>query len=109
MLPAEKGYVGILPGHTPFLSRIGIGEVIYRIGDKKHFLALSGGFVEVSDDSVVVLARSAELPEEIDKDRAEQSRKRAEDRLQGKTPEIDFVRAEAALRRAMMRLAVREP
>ena len=105
-LPGEKGYFGVLPGHTPFLTRIGIGEVMYRIGDKKHYLAISGGFAEVSDDVVIVLARAAELPDEIDKERAEKSRERAEKRLSGKDYEIDFTRAQTALQRSLIRLRI---
>ena len=73
MLPGEKGYFGVLPGHTPFLSRIGIGEVVYRIGDERYHLALCGGFVEVTDDTIIVLAKTAEKPEEIDVEKIEAS------------------------------------
>ncbi len=104
--PGVEGYFGVLPGHAPFLTTLGIGEVSYRIGRDTHYLALAGGFAEVRNDKVIVLADTAERPEEIDRNRAERARERAEQRLSGRGSEeaIDYARAAAALRRALVRL-----
>ena len=96
---------GVLPGHAPFLTTLGIGEVTYRVGQDEHYLALAGGFAEVRNDKVIVLADTAERPEEIDRARAERARERAERRLAGRTDEeVDYARALAALARAVVRL-----
>jgi F-type H+-transporting ATPase subunit epsilon len=104
--PGVEGYFGVLPGHAPFLTTLGIGEVSYRTGRDTHYLALAGGFAEVRNDKVIVLADTAERPEEIDRGRAERARERAEQRLSGRGSEeaIDYARAAAALRRALTRL-----
>jgi F-type H+-transporting ATPase subunit epsilon len=109
--PGSEGYFGVLPGHAAFLTTLGSGEVTYRSGQREHHLAVAGGFAEVRAERVIILAEHAELPEEIDRARAEQARQRAEMRLQGKSPEgmreeIDFARAVAALERALTRLQV---
>jgi F-type H+-transporting ATPase subunit epsilon len=105
--PGVEGYFGVLPGHAPFLTTLGIGELTYRVGGEQHHLALVGGFAEVRNDKVIVLADAAERPEEIDRARAERARERAERRLSGRAPdEVDFARAQAALMRALMRLRV---
>ncbi|PYM34749.1 MAG: F0F1 ATP synthase subunit epsilon [Candidatus Rokuibacteriota bacterium] len=104
--PGIAGYFGVLPGHAPFLTTLGIGEVTYRVGQDEHYLALAGGFAEVRNDKVIVLADTAERPEEIDRGRAERARERAERRLSAVTSEetIDYTRAAAALARALARL-----
>ena len=104
--PGIEGYFGVLPGHAPFLTTLGIGEVTYRVGQDEHYLALAGGFAEVRNDKVIVLADTAERPEEIDRGRAERARERAERRLSAVTSEetIDYTRAAAALARALARL-----
>ena len=105
--PGVEGYFGVLPGHAPFLTTLGIGELTYRVGRAEHHLALVGGFAEVRNDKVIVLADAAERPDEIDRARAERARERAERRLSGRAPdEVDFARAQAALMRALMRLHV---
>jgi F-type H+-transporting ATPase subunit epsilon len=105
--PGSEGYFGVLPGHAPFLTTLGVGIVTYRIGRDEHALAVAGGFAEVRNDKVIILADSAERPEEIDRARAERSKERAERRLSGRTQEeIDFARCQAALARALTRLAV---
>jgi F-type H+-transporting ATPase subunit epsilon len=106
--PGTEGYFGVLPGHAPFLTTLGIGVVTYRIGREEHQLALAGGFAEVRNDKVIILADSAERPEEIDRGRAERARERAERRLGGRAEETDvnYVRAQAALARALARLSV---
>ena len=103
--PGTLGYFGVLPGHAPFLTTLGIGEVIYRVGHDEHYLAVSGGFAEVRNDKLIILADTAERPEEIDRARAERARERAERRLSGRSSEdVDFARASAALARALSRL-----
>jgi F-type H+-transporting ATPase subunit epsilon len=105
--PGSLGYFGVLPGHAPLLATLGIGEVTYRIGRDEHHVAVSGGFAEVRNDKVIILADSAETPADVDRARAEQARERAEARLSGRTQEeIDYTRAAAALARALTRLQV---
>ena len=105
--PGVEGYFGVLPGHAPFLTTLGIGEVMYRAGRAERYLAVSGGFAEVRNDKVIVLTDTAERPEEIDRARAERARERAEQRLSGRSQDdVDFARAAAALARALARLQV---
>ena len=106
---ATEGEFGVLHGHIPFLTTLQTGELRYTQVNSVHYVAVSGGFAEVSDDKVTILAESAELGREIDLDRAQKARERAEQRLaQAREAEMDFVRAEAALRRAMLRIRVAE-
>ena len=109
VLPGSEGSFGVLPGHAPFLTTLGTGEAVYRVGrDEKH-LTIVGGFAEVLNDKIIVLADAAERPEEIDRARAERARERAERRLGGRTQEeIDYTRAQAALMRALLRLQMAE-
>ena len=109
--PGVEGYFGVLPGHAALLTNLMPGEVTYRTGQSEHHLAVAGGFAEVTAERVMILAENAERPEEIDRERAERARHRAEIRLQGKSPdglteEIDFDRALEALARALTRLLV---
>ena len=107
VVPGIEGYFGVLPGHAPLLSTLGIGELTYRNGRDESHLAIAGGFAEVRNDKIIVLADSAERPEEIDRARAERARERAERRLGGRSQEdIDYARATAALARALNRLQV---
>jgi F-type H+-transporting ATPase subunit epsilon len=107
VVPGIEGYFGVLPGHAALLATLGIGELMYRSGRDERHLALAGGFCEVRNDKVIVLADSAELPPEIDRARAERARERAEQRLAGRSGEdVDYARASAALARALIRLQV---
>jgi F-type H+-transporting ATPase subunit epsilon len=107
VVPGIEGYFGVLPGHAAFLTTLGIGELTYRIGRDERHVAVSGGFCEVRNDKVIILADTAELPEDIDRARAERARERAEQRLSGRLQEeIDYARAAAALARALTRLQV---
>ena len=107
VVPGIEGYFGVLPGHAAFLTTLGSGELMYGKGREEFHLAVAGGFCEVRNDKVIVLADVAERPEEIDRDRAERARQRAEQRLGGRTQEeIDYARASAALARALTRLQV---
>ena len=106
VVPGIEGYFGVLPGHAAFLTTLGIGEVMYHVGRDEHYLAVSGGFAEVRNDRVIILADRAERPEEIDRARAERAKERAERRLSGRGSEdaIDYARATTALARALVRL-----
>jgi F-type H+-transporting ATPase subunit epsilon len=104
-IPGSEGYFGVLPGHTPLLADLAVGELWYRKGQEKTYLAIAYGFVEVLPDRVTVLARLAEKAEEIDVTRAEEAKKRAEARLQD-AKEIDYERARFALQKSLSRLQV---
>ncbi len=107
VVPGIEGYFGVLPGHAPFLTTLGIGELTYRRGGDEHHLAVSGGFAEVRNDKVIVLADTAERPDAIDRARAERAKERAEGRLAARSDEeIDYARAMCALARALTRLQV---
>jgi F-type H+-transporting ATPase subunit epsilon len=107
VLPGVEGQFGILYGHVPFLSALEIGEMYYRDGGKTEYLSVSGGFAEVTGKKVTIVAESAEVGKEIDIERAKRALERAEKRLaMARTENVDWVRAEAALRRAMMRMKV---
>jgi F-type H+-transporting ATPase subunit epsilon len=103
---AQSGELGILPGHIPMVAPLQIGAVRLKQGSSTELVAVSGGFIEVRPDKVTILAQAAEKAESIDVSRAEEAKKRAEERLNQKTDEIDFKRAELALRRAINRLNV---
>ena len=106
-LPGELGYLGILPGHTAFLTTLSQGELMYRQGEQRQYLSVFWGYMEVNDDKVTILAEISEPAHEIDRARAEEARDRAEDRLQRlDQDDIDFERARAALMRALVRLQV---
>jgi len=109
--PGTEGYFGVLPGHAAFLATLGSGEVIYRNGREEQHIAVHGGFAEVTPERVIILAELAERPAEIDRERAERARQRAEQRMAGRAPEgeseeIDFDEALAAYQRALTRLLV---
>ena len=105
-LPGSEGYLGVLPGHTPLLATLKVGELWFRIGQEKHFLAIASGFGEVLPDHVTVLAQIAELAQDIDVPRAEAARKRAEERLALGPGETDIERARSALLKALIRVQV---
>jgi F-type H+-transporting ATPase subunit epsilon len=105
-IPGSQGYLGVLPGHTPLLATLQVGELWYRQGPEKHFLSIAFGFVEVQPDRVTILAQIAEPAAEIDAARAEAARKRAEERLSRPTADMDFERARIALLKALVRLQV---
>jgi F-type H+-transporting ATPase subunit epsilon len=104
-----EGELGILPNHIPLVTPLKVAPVTVKRGRESDHIAVHGGFIEVRKDKVVILAESAELPEDIDVERARSAKQRAEQRLAGnKRDEIDFRRAEAALQRALNRLEVKE-
>jgi F-type H+-transporting ATPase subunit epsilon len=104
-IPGVEGYFGVLPGHTPLLASLAVGEMWYRKGQEKTYLSLAFGFAEVLPDRVTILAQIAERAEDIDPNRAEEAKKRAEVRLQ-QAREVDYDRARAALQKAVVRLQV---
>jgi F-type H+-transporting ATPase subunit epsilon len=104
--PGSEGQLGILPHHAPLMTSLAPGELIVREERQETVMAVSGGFIEVRPDRIIILADQAERAEEIDIERALAARKRAEER-HGK-PDFDATRTEAALRRAVIRLQVAE-
>ncbi|CDN42950.1 MULTISPECIES: F0F1 ATP synthase subunit epsilon [unclassified Paenibacillus] len=103
-----EGEMGILPNHVPTVTPLKISAVTAKIGSNYENIAVSGGFAEVRHEKVVILAESAELPGEIDVDRAELAKKRAEERIRNRNKEtVDYHRAELALQRALNRLNTR--
>ena len=107
-IPAAKGYLGILPGHSPLLGELGSGAMTYTSEGRERILAIDGGWVEVNEDHVRVLATTAENADEIDAARAESSLKRAMDRLSAPNVALDVARALNAAKRAHARLAARK-
>jgi len=105
-LPGAEGYFGVLPGHTPLLATLKVGELWYRKSGEKLYLSIAFGFAEVLPDRVTVLAGVAERSEDIDVARAEAAKKRAEERVARPAPDVDFERARIALMKSMVRLQV---
>jgi len=105
-VPGSEGYFGVLPGHTPLLAALGIGELWYRKGVEKRYVAIAFGFAEVLPDSVTVLAELAERAEDIDVGRAETERARAEERIPRGGPEPEVAQARTARAKALNRLQV---
>jgi F-type H+-transporting ATPase subunit epsilon len=107
-IPGLSGYLGILPGHAPLLTELGVGVISYKASGTMHTLSLAWGFAEVLPDKVTILAEAAERPREIDVERAQKAKERAELLLKSNDPklEVDYVRAEDALLRAETRLSV---
>ena len=104
-VPGKGGYLGILPGHAPLITELQIGEISYRKGQRTSYLSIDSGYCEVLPDKVTVLAEKAERGDEIDVNRAQSSKTRAERRLADvHNPDIDFVRAMASLQRALARI-----
>jgi F-type H+-transporting ATPase subunit epsilon len=105
-IPGKQGYLGVMPGHAPLITELDVGEIIYRNHGESEHLAVAWGFAEVLPEKVTILAETAERPGEIDVARAEEAKRRAEDRLKSGDTEIDVTRALNALRRAEVRLQV---
>ena len=104
-IPGSEGYFGVLPGHTPMLAALAIGEMWYRKGQEKTYLALAFGFAEVLPDRVTILARIAEVGHEIDIARAEEAFKRAQAQAIQKE-HVDYEQARLDLMKALNRLQV---
>lgn len=111
VVPAAEGQITILPKHAALLTALGVGEMLVYSGDRLEAFAIHGGFMQVLDDGVSVLADAAERAEDIDTARAEAARDRAQRRLEGHDPElsrgsVDLMRAQIALQRSLIRLRV---
>lgn len=106
--PGIEGELGILPHHAPLMTILKPGELRIKKGDEEIFMAVSGGFLEVRPDKVIILADACERAEEINIERAEAAKSRAEQLLKTHPPGIDTAQIEAALRRSLVRLKVAE-
>jgi F-type H+-transporting ATPase subunit epsilon len=107
-IPGQQGELGILPGHAPLMTELGIGALSYRAAEVSQpvSIAVIRGFAEVLPDRVTVLAETAERAEEIDLQRAQLAKARAEKHLASSDPNIDWDRASVALQRALIRIQV---
>jgi len=105
-IPGKNGYLGILPQHAPLITELAVGEITYRNANITHHLAVAWGFAEVLPDKVTILAETAERAEEVDVNRAQAAKGRAEGRLVAGNTEEDFVKAMGDLKRAETRLEV---
>ena len=106
--PGVEGQLGILPQHAPLMTMLQPGELMIRKGGEEESIFVSGGFLEVQGDKVVVLADTAERADEIDIARVEEAKRRAEEKMRSPAAEADLARAQAAMLRSLMRLKVAE-
>ena len=106
--PGIEGELGILPHHAPLMTMLKPGELLIRKDGNETYMVVSGGFLEVRPDKVIVLADACERAEEIDITRAEEAKHRAEERLKTHPPGLDIARAQAALLRSLIRLRIAE-
>ncbi len=106
--PGEMGEFGVLPGHIPFLCKLRVGELRFRQGNAQQHVAIMGGYAEVLNNQVTILATAAEAATDIDVIRAKAARERAERRLAESRDKLEFARAQAALQRALARLKIAE-
>ncbi len=104
--PGVEGEFGVLVNHVSLLSALKIGTLRYDVGDKHQYVFVSGGFADVNNNVMTVLAESAELAQDIDEGRARAAKERAEQRLAAHDEKVDVVRAEASLQRAIIRLNI---
>jgi F-type H+-transporting ATPase subunit epsilon len=105
-IPGAEGYFGVLPGHTPLLAMLQVGELWYRKGSEISYLSIAFGFAEVLPDRVTILAQLAERADEIDTARAEAAKRRAEERMAKPELDMDYERARIAMMKALVRLQV---
>ena len=105
-LPTKNGYIGVLAGHAPLITELGIGEISYKADGQTYKIAVAWGFAEVLPNKTTILAECAERAEDIDVARAQQAKQRAEELLRSGNPDTDFERAKSALERATARLDV---
>jgi len=106
--PGIEGELGILPHHAPLMTMLAPGELLIRKDSEETYMSVSGGFLEVRPDKILILADACERAEEIDIERAEAAKRRAEERLKTRTPELDVAQVQAALLRSLVRLRVAE-
>ena len=105
-IPGLQGYMGVLPGHTPLLTTLQVGELWFRVDTEKYYVSVAFGFAEVLPDRVTILAQIAERAEEVDVSRAEDAERRALQRLAKAAVDVDFERARIALMKSLIRLQV---
>jgi F-type H+-transporting ATPase subunit epsilon len=105
-IPGKSGYLGILPGHAPIITELGVGEMTYRKGGETHRFVVAWGFAEVLPDRVTILAENADRPQEIDVNKARAGKQSAEEHMSKGQSEEDFTRAEAEMRLAHTQLEV---
>ena len=103
-----EGQLGILPFHAPLMTMLQPGELVVKNNDEESYLVVTGGFMEVRPDKVIILADACERADEIDIARAQEARRRASELMKAPPAEVDLATAEAALRRSMVRLKVAE-
>src|SRR5579864_3628312 len=103
-VPGSEGYFGVLPGHAPLFSELKVGELAYRKGTRWTFLAVAWGFAEVLPDQVRILAETAERAHDIDLERAQRARQRAEELIARGGEDVDYNKALVALERALIRI-----
>ncbi len=106
--PGVDGQLGILPHHAPLMTMLQPGELLIKKGGGECCIAVTGGFLEVRPDRVIILADAAERAEDIDVSRVEEAMRRAQEQLRERPPGVDMAKTEAALRRALTRLEVVE-
>lgn len=106
--PAIDGLIGILPRHAPLITALKTGVIKVTIDNNKKFISVSEGIMDVKPDQINIVARTAELPEQIDVERAKNAKQRAKERLEKESAKIDHYRAEAALERALARIKAAE-
>ncbi|MEE8372929.1 MAG: F0F1 ATP synthase subunit epsilon [Dehalococcoidia bacterium] len=106
--PGVEGQLGILPQHAPLMTMLQPGELIVRKDGEEESIFVSGGFLEVRGDKVVILADTAERADEIDLDRVEDAKRRADERMKSPSTDADLAGAQAAMMRSLMRLKVAE-
>lgn len=105
-IPGADGYFGVLPGHTPLLASLQVGQMWYRKGGERHYLSIAFGFAEVLPDRVTILAQMAEKAEEIDVSRAEEEKRRAQEQLSRRPSDVELERARISMLKALARLQV---
>ena len=105
-IPGSEGYLGVLPGHTPLLTTLQVGELWFRQGDDRCYVSVAFGFAEILPDRVTILAQVAERAEEVDVDRAQEAARRSRDRLTRAPVELDFERARVSVMKSLIRLQV---
>ena len=105
-IPGKDGYIGILPGHAPLIIELAVGEITYRLGPQTKHVSVAWGFAEVLPNKTTILAETAERPDEIDINRAERAKARAEEELKSGAPDLDYDGLQAAIERADTRIDV---
>jgi F-type H+-transporting ATPase subunit epsilon len=106
-VPAKDGYIGILPGHAPLITELGIGVLTYRTNGQAHLLTVMQGYAEVLPDRVIILAEISERPSEIDVERSRAALQQAQaDLAKAGSPDVDWQKATLTLERSLVRLQV---